>query len=302
MTSYFPKTKFSNLLAIALSMFLIYGVGSGSALKAESLEFVRIIDTDDLFNREFFSAGNPDLSGIGFPPGAHTLLVLNQPWGASLDLVSPPKNINSSIVRTSIDIPDPINITFDMKSMGVKGHKVFRLFLWDSDHNELISIKAGPRNVMNPKSIRRFNLQSAGLTNNPQGMTLDPTTNILYLMDGSGQQIIGIQPKRGRKFKNGEISQIIDIPFYIAGGLRGLAYNASNKHLYTMSSGKQKLYKFNLNGNLISSINLSGLNIGVLEGMVFGPSLDRTDLVSVYHLYLVSTQNTKSEITEWSLR
>ncbi len=307
MNSHLPKTKLSVFYAISLSVFLIYGMGISSSVKAESLSFVRDIDTDDLFIREYFSVNNTNLPGIAFPPGAQTLLFLNQPGGARLDLVAPPKDINSTITRTSIDITDPINIAFDTKSRGARGFNMFRLFIWNSELDQLVCIKTGPRNIIKPRSrsdvelVKKLDFQRVGVTN-PQGMTLDPATGVLYVLDESEQQIISIKRKIGHQCNSVEISQIIDIPFSIKGALRGLAYNPFNKHLYVMNSVKRTLYKLALNGKLIASIDLTGKKIGLPQAMIFGPSLDQTDHVSIFHLYLVTTQNGQSEFTEWVLQ
>ncbi len=307
MTNHLPNTKLSIFLAISLGVLFVYSLGNSPAVKAENLEFVRTIDTDDLFNREFYKVSNTNLLGIGFPPGAQTLLFLNHAGGARLDLMTPPTDMNSKIQRTSVDIVDPINIAFDMKSRGARGFNLFRLFIWDFSLGQLICIKSGPRNIIKPGSrsdvdlSKKVDFQRVGVTN-PQGMTLDPATGILYLLNASTQQIISIKRKMGGSCDGVEISQVVDIPFSIKGQLRGLAFNPSDKHLYVMNSRKQKLYKLALNGKLITSIDLSGQNIGLPQGMIFGPSLDRTDHVSIFHLYLVTTLKSQSEFTEWALK
>ena len=116
---------FSRILAISFGSILIVCSGNSPAVsagQAASLINIRTIETEDLFSEDFFSVGNPDLSGVGFPPGASTLLLLNQPTGsASVVLAVPPKNNKGKVTRTPLVIPDPINIAYDSVSQGAEG-------------------------------------------------------------------------------------------------------------------------------------------------------------------------------------
>ncbi|MGR9013911.1 MAG: hypothetical protein ACU83U_09735 [Gammaproteobacteria bacterium] len=259
---------------------------------------IRTVKTRLLFGTEFFIAGKPNLSGIGFPPGAQTLLMLNKPTGANLVLVAPPLHKKDKVSRISIEIPDPINIAFDTMSQGAKGFSLSRLFLLDAKLGQLIAIKAAGRDVMDSTKIRRVNLKKLAISD-PQGMTIDPSNGRLYILDGVDPRLLILDPKSGREFENATITRI-DLPDNL-GTLRGLAFNPSDRHLYMTSPQRQKLYEFTLDGKPVSIIDISDQAFGQPQAMIFAPSLDSTDIASTYHLYVVTDANPSGELNEWAL-
>jgi DNA-binding beta-propeller fold protein YncE len=264
------------------------------------LKKVRSIDeNEDLFGDEYFAAGDPKLTGVAFPPGAHTLRALNQPpgGGATLTLVAPPKNpTKDKVSKTPIELSDPINTAFDGTNQGAEGYGMARLFLLDAKLGTLATVKAGDRDVMDPATLKHTNIQPFGLTD-PQGMTLDPTDGQLFILDG--QHIVRLKPTHGRKFNGAEVAWV-NLPDGL-GKLRGIAFNPSNGHLYVLSAGEKKLHELTLDGELVASLYLSGLGTGSPQGMVFAPSLDQTDPLSIFHLYMVMANGSEGEVTEWAL-
>ncbi|MGZ8161097.1 MAG: hypothetical protein ACXWT4_20170 [Methylobacter sp.] len=299
------STLFSWGLVLSMGAILINGSGYSPAVRAAptapELKIVRTLETNDVFGEAFFRAGKPDLSGVGFPPGAHTLLLLNRPAGhAGLALTSPPKNGNGEMARTLLEIYDPINIAFDSVSRGAKGYGSARLFILDAKPGELITIPAGPRDTMEPAKIKRFDARGFGIVN-PQGMTVDPATGRLFVLEqGAGSpHLVIIQPKPGHQFAQAETSQIA-LPSEM-GNLRGIAFNPADGHLYLLSTEQQKLYKVNPEGKPVAYLGISGPQIGAAQGFVFAPSLDLTDQPSIFHLYLVTERRPAGETTEWAL-
>lgn len=292
-------------LTLTLSAFLIGGFGYSLAVFAAptvpELKIVRTLEINDVFEEAFFKAGKPDLSGVGFPPGAHTLLLFNRPTGhAGLALTSPPKNGKGKTARTLLEISDPINIAFDSVSRGAKGYGSARLFILDAKLGELITIPAGPRDTMEPAKLKRFDAHGFGIAN-PQGLTVDPATGRLFVLEegASSPHLIIIQPKPGHQFAQADTSQIT-LPSGM-GNLRGIAFNPADGHLYLLSSEQQKLYKVNAEGKPVAYINISPPPIGMAQGLVFAPSLDLTDQPSIFHLYLATQREPAGETTEWAL-
>jgi hypothetical protein len=291
-------------LVLSLVAIVIVGSAHSPAVKAAptvpELKLVRTLDTNDVFSEAFFSAGRPDLSGLGFPPGAHTLLLLNRPSGqVSLVLTAPPTGPTGTMTRTRLAISDPINMAFDSVSRGAKGYGQARLFVLDSELGELITIQAGPQDIMEPSRIRRFDAHGFGIIN-PQGMTVEPATGRLWVLEGAGApQLVGLQPKPGHQFQEPDITHLM-LPAGI-GPLRGLAFNPADGHVYLLSTDQQTLYKVNLDGELIAALHVSGPPIGTAQGLVFAPSLDHTDPPSIYHLYRATEQGLTGESTEWAL-
>jgi DNA-binding beta-propeller fold protein YncE len=295
-----------SLWGLVLSLAAIVIVGSahspavGAAPTVPALKLVRTLDTNDVFSEAFFSAGRPDLAGLGFPPGAHTLLLLNQPSGqVSLVLTAPPTGPTGAMTRTRLAISDPINMAFDSVSRGAKGYGQARLFVLDSELGELITIQAGPQDIMEPSRIRRVDAHGFGIVN-PQGMTVEPATGRLWVLEGAGTpHLVSLQPKPGHQFAKAEISRIA-LPAGM-GHLRGIAFNPADGYVYLLSTEQQKLYKVNAAGKVAASLGVSGASIGVAQGLVFAPSLDHTDHPSIYHLYLATEQGLTGESTEWAL-
>jgi len=284
-------------LALCLGLLLIYcflNTLAVSAAPANTVKKIRVIDTDNLLNADSFNASDSAFPGIGFPPGANTLLLLNQPnRQVSIILISPAKGNKETQSRKPLQISDPINIAFGAISKNEKDSGLSRLFLLDADFGELISIKS----PSHQSRINRLNIQKFGITD-PQGMTVDPETGRLFVLDVSASpRIISIQPKPGREFADAEVKQIV--PESLAGNLRGLAFNPEDGRLYILSMAQQKLFALTQDGKLVSSIAIQ--DQGTPQGIIFAPSLDLSDHPSTFHLYLATVHGTNGKITEWAV-
>lgn len=296
------KMSFPGFLALSFGSLLTYGVVFNPAIGAEpdsALKEIREVDSDNLFNAEFFSAEHPDFPGIGFPPGANTVLDIDHPAGAATYYIAtPPKSQPpTGVTFTPLTISDSINMTFDSYSQQAKGYNLCRLFLLDADIGELTCVMGGTRNLMNPAKIRRFSIKNFGVTD-PQGMAIDADSGHLYILDAAGPRIIAVKTKFRHDFSKAQFT-VIDLPEPEAlGDLRGLGFNPGDKHLYVLSTVKQKLYELALDGSLISSIDFSGLNIADVKSMVIAPSLDQTDSPLKNHLYLAISGGANGKVIE----
>jgi hypothetical protein len=266
---------------------------------AGSVKQIRFVEAEHVFGEEYFGRNSAELRGAGgvpFPPGAHTFLKLNDPEAgdASLVLVAPPANGNGRITRTPLKIDDPINMAFDTLSRGASSFGLSRLFQLDTGLGRLNAIKGGARDELVPQDIARFNLRGLGITN-PQGMTLQPSNGVLYILDADGPSIIRLTPKVGRDFAGAPDSSV-DLPRSL-GVLRGLAFNPEDDHLYVINPQQHLLYKLTLAGEVVTAFDIP--IDGVLQGMIFAPSLDLTDHPGVYHLFLATEHGARSHASEW---
>jgi hypothetical protein len=263
------------------------------------LRYVRTIDSNDLFGAEFFSAGPPDLSGVGFPPGAQSLLVFDQPAGSSsLVLVAPPKTKDDQVDRAALAIADPVNIAFDAVSVGAKGFNLARLFLWDSTSGKLTTVRAKAKNGFDKAKIRQFDVFAFGV-DNPQGLTLNPDTGELFVLDIDSARIVTIRPKPGHAFTDAELNSV-PLPEGL-GMVRGLAFNPADQHVYLFNTALQTVYKVTMQGDLVDSLAIADQTLALPQGLVFAPSLDPTDHPSVFHLFAAAKTGVQGEITEWAL-
>ncbi len=300
MNKYKPVSPFSQLLTVSLGLSLAYFSCQAFAAPP-GLEKVRTLDEiDDLFDQAYFTAGKPGLTGLGFPPGAHTLLLLDQPTAGetTLTLVAPPDPKTQKVSKTHLDIADPSNLAFDGINQGAQGSGIPRLYTLDTDLGELIVVKANALNVMEAATIERLVIKPFGITH-PRGMTIDPAKGRLYLLDGAGSTIVRLKPQAGRAFAHAKVTPIT-LPAGL-GELHGIAFNPANRHLYVFSPGQQKLHELTLKGRRVQSLDLSGLGLGKVRAMTFAPSLDQTDPAPTMHLYLVTGSGKNAELTEWAL-
>jgi hypothetical protein len=293
------------LLIFSLSSMLILVSMNSPSVKAQSvataLKQIRIVEIDHVFREEFFGENASDLlraGGVGFPPGSHTLLMLHEPTtdGPSVVLVEPPTGGKGRITLAPLETADPINLALDSLSTGAKGVGLSRLFLLDTRRGQLLAIKGKALDAMNPQGIQRSGLQGSGIVN-PQGMTLDPGNGVLYVLDAEGPSILRVTPKPGRVFAGAAVSEI-PLPRSL-GGLRGLAFNPEDGHLYVINPQQHLLYKLTVAGELIKAFDFP--LVGVPQGMIFSPSLDLTDPPEVFHLYLATDHGLQGQVTEWVL-
>lgn len=284
-------------LFMLISVLNAFPVCAGS--EDSELRKIRTVKSRLFFDADYYLAGKPDLSGAAFPPGAHSLLMLNQANGSRIDLLAPPENQNGKISRTAIYISDPVNIAFDTATFGAKGFGIYRLFLLDARLGELIAVKGGVRNAMQQDKFDRFDAREFNIAD-PQGMSLDPVSGRLYILDASGPNILALDPQPGRIYTAAKRT-VISLPTEL-GKLRGLALNPADRHLYIAHPESRKLYKFTLNGALVATLEAAGQPFETPQGMIFAPSLDTTDPSSVFHLFVVTEGQSFGKVDEWAVR
>jgi hypothetical protein len=297
------KILFSGLLIFSLSSVLM--LGNSALVKAQSvtsaLKQIRVVEIDQVFQEDFFGENTSDLlgeGGVGFPPGAHTLLKLNDPEAgdASLVFVAPPEREKGRITLTQLEIDDPINMAFDTFSRGACIVGLSRLFLLDTRRARLTAIKGGARDELVPQNTTRANLRRLRIAN-PQGMTLQPSNGTLYILDAEKPSITRLIPRKPGQGFAGALVSVIDLPTDLGGSLRGLAFNPEDSHLYLINPEQNTLYKLTLTGEVVKIFDFPFT--GVPQGIIFAPSLDLTDHPGVYHLYLATDHGLQGEVTEW---
>lgn len=297
-------TPFLQLLAMTLGYTcFVEGVPTAWA-QEDTAQLIRIFeDPDDFFSQEFFNGVNPKFIGLAFPPGGHTLLVGEQAVGSgNVVVVEPPDSNSAEVSQTGFPISDPINTAFDSVAKGSKGQGIFRLFLFEA--GELIAIRAKANDVLDPATSKRFDGRLLGV-NDPQGMTLDPSTESLFILDGAGPGIVRIRASMGRNFDGptavaeGRIS-LIPLPSDL-GGLRGLAFDPASGRLFVFSPSAQLLYGLTVRGEMVAAVKLPGFQPKALQGMVFAPTLDQTDDPSVFALYIAASSGPNRGVSEWRL-
>ncbi|NIW43400.1 MAG: hypothetical protein GWN30_01080, partial [Gammaproteobacteria bacterium] len=141
-----------------------------------------------------------------------------------------------------------------------------------------------------------------------QGITFNPENGDLYLLDAGGPHIVRIAPTTDgvisqESLTDAEQIDILTIPFFDQFELQGLAYNPETNQFYVYSVNNGFVYAVNWNGSIVSSLDLSEMQITNFSGMAFAPSSDMTDSSTQMNLFIADSGTTTedSEVTEFSL-
>ncbi len=255
--------------------------------------------------------GAPHPAGLAFSPQARALLVLEAPRAGQ------PRRAQSDLVlitlveelggaaRVATGIADPLNLAFDSAAN--------RVLVFDPAASELIAIPAGPTGQPDPAAgaMTRFEVRSLGLTH-PQGLTVDPASGRVFVLDAASR-IVSLTPDGQRRLdsaaavREGRVAWV-DLSHLGRAQLRGLAFNPSDGHLYVLGLVDHQLYELTETGQLVSSRDLSSLQLRDPQGMVFAPSGDPTDDLAIMNLYIADSglpggqdQGTGGQIVEVSL-
>ncbi len=272
---------------IGLGLLFSLAVSSVSSAQDQPayLRLVRAIETGDF--------GVPNPAGLTFSPAANVFLVLAargpaRPEADNLVMITHIEDPAGS-VSVATAIASPINMAFDGKAN--------RLLAFDPATQELVEIKANSSGVPDPTSIGRFDARALGLQN-PRGLTVDPASGRLYLLDNGAQRIVRVDPAPDQSLdiaealKDGRVSSIDLKPAEVVDA-RGLAFNPADGHLYLLSPAKQALYELTQAGQVVAVRDLSDSDDFKLidpQGMVFAPSGDLTDDPANQSLYIADSR------------
>src|SRR3990172_8824159 len=271
-------TSWRGLAGLILLLALMTGSITFAQERPGYLRLVRAIPAGDV------GVSNP--VGLAFSPGASAFLVLEAGDAArpgdtttSISLVSPLEDTLGA-VRVATAIADPLNVAVDSQAN--------RLLILDQAANQLIAVRLRAQGYPDPadSAVTRFEAGPFGVTH-AQGLTLDPETGRLFILDAAAHRIVGIIPDAQQGF-DGQIFQI-DLRHLGGAPLRGLAFSPNTGHLHVSSPVEQKLYELSESGRVVSTRDLAPLKLMDLQGMVFAPSGDPTDDPAIMNLYLADS-------------
>jgi hypothetical protein len=201
-----------------------------------------------------------------------------------------PTSDRSGSALLAAAVEDPINIAFDPK-----GNRLLLL----GHARELLEVRSLgggdlDRGSLNRRDAARLQLQ------NPQGMTVDPSSGAVYILDAGSSSIVRVEPDASGRLETGTTSAI-DLRLSGLASVRGLAFDPATGNLQVGSG--QTLYELTTSGVVVSIRDLSELELTTPEGMVFAPSGDSTDAPSESSLYVADsgTAAGTGQIVELSL-
>ena len=186
-------------------------------------------------------------------------------------------------------LQDPINLAYDPFAL--------RLLALQTPANLLIEMREDAEGRLDPSTIRRYNARPFGVRS-PQGMTVDPGSGRLLILDTVGPRIVVVTPMADGSFDGAGISEVN----LAATGLvapRGLALDPATGHLHVLGTRDQVLAELTLSGQLVSTRDLSDYHLVNPQGLVFAPSGDQTDNPTQTSLYLADS-GSNGQILEFS--
>jgi len=267
------------ILALGLALVLAFGWHSaGSAQDGVAhIGLVRAFELDET------GLSNP--AGLAFSAKAQAFHVVEgrgagQPLPAVTNIVAlTPFAERTGTARIAAQVKDPINMAFD--------NRFNRLLILQSPANRLIEVLLGPEGDLDPKRLIRRDVRSFGLQN-PQGMTVDPASGHVFILDTVGPRIVRVEPGRDGSFTNAVISAVNLQPTGLM-DVRGLAYDPTTGHLHLINLAEGRLYELTQAGKVVARrdlANLEDFRLANPQGMVFAPSGDLTDDPLEMSLYL----------------
>ncbi len=191
----------------------------------------------------------------------------------------------SGTVTTPEAISDPLNMAYDAKAD--------RLLILQSDGNQLSEIPVGVDSDLRVGTPKRIEAQHFGMAD-PQGITVDPLSGNLYILDAVWSLIISIEPDPVLGFAQPLISEIdLRVGGLDAFELRGIAFDPVTRNLFVLDPQNLRLYEVTAGGVVVSNRDVSYMGLSNPQAMVFAPSGDRTDDPSIMSLYVLNTDSTK---------
>jgi sugar lactone lactonase YvrE len=180
--------------------------------------------------------------------------------------------------KVAVSVRNPTNIAFD----DVRD----RLLLLREDGRQLFAIQANADGSLDTTSLVRYDLSRFRL-GHPEGMTVDPASGAIFILDGSGPRIARLEPGSDGGFADADVSSI-DLAPSGATNVRGIAFDPSSGHLHVHAQGG-KLYELTTGGQTVAVRDLSGITLGTPQAMVFAPSGDMTDSPDEQSIYMADS-------------
>jgi uncharacterized protein YjiK len=151
--------------------------------------------------------------------------------------------------------------------------------------DELLEVQVGA--APGSATSETFDVSGFGVVG-ARGMSVDPVSGALYILDGVASRVIHVEPGIDRGFADASIA-VLDLGDAGMGVLHGIAFNPSDGHLYVLEPERQLLHELTTGGQRVATRDLSAFSLGESQGMVFAPSADSTDDPSELSLYIADS-------------
>src|SRR3990172_8646307 len=274
-------TRLSVVTLLLVGALLLGSFATSSATLAQGgaayVTQVRVIETSDI--------GIAHPAGLVFSSRAKAFYVVEargqgQPSPADMDIIKlTPFGDRAGSARLAEAIRDPINVAFD--------GRFNRLLIFDSLANRLIEVRERPDGNLDPGTRMRHDARHFGVQN-PQGMTVDPVSGHLFILDAVGPRLVRVEPEPDGSFDGATLSEV-DLRSTDLADPRGLALDPTTGHLHIVNPSEQELYELTPTGQMVTTRNLSEFELGSPQAMTFAPSGDLTDDPYQVSLYIADS-------------
>ena len=135
------------------------------------------------------------------------------------------------------------------------------------------------------------------------GITVDPATRILYVLDRASRRIAAVPAAAWVPPGNpAEPVSWITLAGLSTADLRGLAFHTSTQHFDVLDAGAELIREVDLGGATVRSLGIGEAGLTHPQGLVRAPSGDLTDTVGTTHLYVtdagMSAEPTSAAVVE----
>gem|GEM_PF-1579964 len=265
------------LIIVGLILTLIIPVGS-RVLAQEDMKHFSFVSS--IYTSEF-GVENPD--GIAYSPDADSFIV----WGAdgNIHAIASKEEIGGQVTLPQ-NAENHLAVAFDQYSKS--------LFVLGAGNAEVskIAMKPGGLPALSSEATR-FNIESVA-PESVGGMTFDPATGRLFILDTNKSQILIVSPHPVHGFdgvsavRDNRIRRVNLNPSSQA-ALRGIAFNPNDGHLYVSNPQEQRIYELTEAGQQLSIYDIRDLHIEDPSALLFAPSRDSTDDPNIMDLYLLDS-------------
>ena len=222
-------------------------------------------------------------AALTYSPEANALLVagypdLNRPSAVEAVTISVFKDLLGRI-ELPLPLPGPFFMAFSQRANA--------LFILDVRTNQVVSIPAGPGGRLDPsgRPVAAFNATDFHIRQ-PKGLTADPGSGDLYILDGGGPFVVRLRPDTNQNFNPSSAERHGPLVLPDPSPLQGLAFNSANGRIYVLNS-QNDVFELDHLGGIVSTRRLASLGLTTVASLVFAPSADLTDDPSVMSLFVL---------------
>ncbi len=238
----------------------------------------------------------PKRAGLTYSTKLNQFFVLRQgksgpssTQGATIVALTPYEQLVDT-VKLDFTIDQATNVAFDDNNN--------RLILLNSQPSELVQIGLNSQRKVDPATLTRVDLAALGLTS-ADGIDIDKQSGQLLILDRKALQLVLVPlTATGPNLAGVAKVNLAGLGF---ARLRGLALNPANRHLYAINKDQNKLVEFTQAGQLVTTYDLTALQLVAPREMVFAPSPDLTDPAATIHLFVIDSEQADDQVSSASV-